>query len=157
MGMFDIFKKKELDKQSCADSNSSGKGDKIQTDDAYVSLSDFCASEKNSKLYTYMDITVLITTDNKLSAFIVSDTGYEPMVLYRDHLIDELGFTLEKEYGLTDMTQEYSYKGNSFHLEYDADSDTIFFQVDIKNEKIPKYFFETVSYLENIDVTKCKY
>ena len=123
----------------------------------YVNLSELCPCENSSNLYQYMDLFVVITTDNKLLTAITADSGYEPLLIYRDCLTDELHFTLETEYGLTDMVGEYSYGGNSFVLEYDADCDSVYFSVDIKDEKIPKCFFETVSYLEKIDVKKFKY
>ena len=85
------------------------------------------------------------------------DVGYEPMLLYRDFLTDELHFTLETEYGLTNMIAEFTYHGNSFTLDYDADCDSVFLSVNIKDEKIPKCFFEAVSALEKIDIEKYKY
>ena len=122
----------------------------------YVNLSELHVCGDSSKLYNYKDIFVVITTDNKLLAAIASDSGYEPMLLYRDCLTNELNFTLKNEYGLINMVGEYTYHGNSFVLEYDADCDAIYFSVDIKNEKIPKCFFETISYLEKIDVKNPK-
>ena len=129
---------------------------KYQTDDTYVTLSEIRAGGGSSNLYRYMDLFVVITTDNKLLTAITGDSGYEPMLLYRDYLTDELSFTLESEYGLTNMVAEFIYQGNSFVLNYDVDCDAIYFSVDIKDEKVPKCFFETISNLEKIDVKKFK-
>ena len=121
-----------------------------------INLSELCACGDSSKLYQYMDTFVVVTSDNRLLAAIISDCGFEPLLRYRDCLINELHFTLENEYGLTNMVGDYTYQGNSFILEYDMDCDTIYFSVDIKNETIPSCFFETISYLEKIDVKKSK-
>jgi len=151
---FDLLKGK--DKPCCLDCTSSDKADKKQTDDAYVDRSALRACEGSSNLYKYMDMFVVMTTDNKLLTAITGDLGYEPLLIYRDCLTDELNFTLENEYGLTDMVGNYTYNGDSYRLQYDMDCDAIYFSVDIKDEKIPKYFFETVSYLEKLDVKKYK-
>ena len=156
MKKFDMSEKKDMNKPYCYDCSLSGKADKDQTDDAYVALSELRACGNSSNFCKYMDLFVVITTDNKLMSIITYDTGYEPLLIYRDYLIDELNFTLENEYGLTDMVNEYTYHGNSFILKYDMLCDAIYFSVDIKDEKIPKCFFETISYLEKIDVKKFK-
>ena len=88
---------------------------------------------------------------------ITGDSGYEPILIYRDCLTDELNFTLKNEHGLTNMVEEFTYRGDSFVLEYNMDCNCVFLSVDVKDEKIPKCFFETISYLEKIDVERFKY
>ena len=132
------------------------KDNQDQTDDAYICLSELSKCNNSSNLYKYRDWFVVLTADNKLSTAITNGGGYEPILLYREYLINECGFTLENEYGLTNMIGVYSYNGNFFVLEYDVDCDAIFFSVDIKDEKIPKCFFETISYLEKLDAEKYK-
>lgn len=116
---------------------------------------DLRTSENSSNIYKYMGLTVVARSDNTYSTVISLDVGYRPLLLYRDHLINELGFTLENEYGITDMTQEYSYKGNSYSLVYwSYDLDMIMFNVHAENEKIPKCFFETALYLKRLDISQ---
>ncbi len=131
-----------------------------QLTDEYIHLSDLNLPEEilpsGSKMFSYGGFYVLLRK-NQLSILIESDVEYRAMLLYRDCLVDELGFTLENEYGLTDMIQTYSYNGNTFCLEYDSYVDEmIFFNVHFENEKIPKCYFEVASYLQNIDVAKFK-
>lgn len=133
-----------------------GKDNQGQTDDVYISVSELSKCEDSSNFYKYMDWFVVLTTDNKLLTCITEDSGYEPMLIYRDFLVDELNFTLENEYGLTNMVGKFTYQGNSFILEYDVECNSVFFSVDIKDEKIPKCFFETISYLEKLDAEKYK-
>ena len=156
MEKFDVLEKSDMNNPRCSDYSSSGKADNDQTDGAYVALSEIRACGSSSNLCKYMDRFVVITTDNKLLTCITGDSGYEPILIYRDCLTDELRFTLENEYGLTNMVEKFTYHGNSFILEYDVDCNSVFFSVDIKDEKIPKCFFETISYLEKIDVEKLK-
>ena len=152
MEKFDIPKKNDMEKLCCLDLNSSVKAEKYQTDNTYLSLAEIQGCESSSKCYNYMGFFVVRTNDNKLLTAIAGDSGYEPMLIYRDYLINELNFTLKNDYGLTNMVAEYTYHGDSYVLEYDELCNGIYLSVDIKDEKIPKRFFETVSFLEKIDV-----
>lgn len=147
----------EAAKQGCAQC---GAPDETQADDAFVSLSELTPCEENHptgyRHYRYMDMFLSLSGDDRLSYVITGDTGYQPMLLYRDHLTEELGFKQENDYGLTDMVQEYSYKGFRFVLDFCADADTISFDVYMKDEKVPKCFFETALLLDRIDVSKFK-
>ena len=131
--------------------------DKSQPKNVHVALSELCACDGSSKIYKYADWFAIQTKDNKLMTAIAVDAGYEPMLLYRDFLTDELNFTLENNYGLTNMAAEFTYHGNFFILEFDAECDAVYLSVDIKDEKIPKCFFDAVSDLKKIDIEKYKY
>ena len=131
--------------------------DKSQPKNVHVALSELCACDGSSKIYKYADWFAIQTKDNKLMTAIAVDAGYEPMLLYRDFLTDELNFTLENNYGLTNMAAEFTYHGNFFILEFDAECDAVYLSVDIKDEKIPKWFFDAVSDLKKIDIEKYKY
>lgn len=78
------------------------------------------------------------------------------MVQYTEYLTDVLGFELKGVLGITDMTQEYSYRGYSYRLEYDSYEDIITFNVCIENETVPRCFFEAAELLKAIDVSKYK-
>ena len=57
-----------------------------------INLSELCACGDSSKLYQYMDTFVVVTSDNRLLAAIISDCGFEPLLRYRDCLINKVAF-----------------------------------------------------------------
>lgn len=79
------------------------------------------------------DIAEVVLDNNVRSIYITDDEGYKPIIECRDILIDEMNFTLETEYGITDMTQDYSYQDKKYFLKYLSDLDLIVFQSAPKN------------------------
>ncbi|MBP3939313.1 MAG: hypothetical protein IK955_07880 [Clostridia bacterium] len=57
-------------------------------------------------------------------------------------MTDELNFELETEYGLTDITQEYLYKGTRFQLQFLEIHDAIMLNV-LNEDNIPLWLLET--------------
>jgi len=118
-------------------------------DDDHVRLSDWHTDEN---YYQYNGIVGFVFND-MFSTIISCDTSYEAMLLYRKHLTEQLGFTLENECGITEMTQEYTYQGWEFKLFFYED-ESIFFKGQVKNGIMPKCYFDTVSYLREVDVSQ---
>lgn len=89
----------------------------------------------------YKDLVVVLS-DNVYCFYITSDVGYKPILKCRDFLTDELNFELETEYGLTDITQEYLYKGTRFQLQFLEIHDAIMLNV-LNEDNIPLWLLET--------------
>lgn len=89
----------------------------------------------------YKNLVVVVLSDNVYCIYITFDLGYKPILKCRDFLTDELNFELETEYGLTDITQEYLYKGTRFQLQFLKIHDAIMLNV-LNEDNIPLWLLE---------------
>lgn len=80
---------------------------------------------------------------------ITSDEGYKPMMECRDMLINDLGFTLISEYGLTDMVYDLSYNNKQYSLKYFGLDDLISFETVINNDEELKIFRMAANHIIN--------
>ena len=91
-----------------------------------------------------------ISKDNGLkSIIIIYDEGYQPIIEFREILINEVGFKLEKEFGITDMTQIFTYKNKEYILKYDSDEDVILLEANIENEIELNFYRSLAAYLKS--------
>lgn len=90
----------------------------------------------------YVDLHMFAFSDTEFGIYITSDVGYEPILKCRDFLTDELNFELETEYGLTDVTQKYLYKGTRFQLQFFEEHDMIMLKI-FDEDIIPLWLLET--------------
>lgn len=109
-----------------------------------------------SESYMYKNKTLFFKRSSGGYASIINcDAWYKPMIIYRDFLTEKLGFTLEKEYGLTDIFHEYTYKGYTYYLKCLSDGiDVISWEFKSTDEKIPKTFLDVAIVLSEIDVSQ---
>lgn len=131
---------------------------KMLDEEEFIDLSepDEEISCSGSTHYMYKENIFFFKVGNdRYSTIIAGDVGYKPIIIYRDFLIDKLGFTLENDYGLTDMIQEYTYKGNTYYLKYlSYDLDCISWEIKIPDGKIPKTFLDVAIMLDEIDISE---
>lgn len=96
-----------------------------------------------------------LSGDGDLKSIIVAyDEGYQPIIEFRDILINKLGFQLETEYGITDMTQIFNYQNKKYELKYYSEDDMIFFETNVKDESQLNFFRTVAAYLKKENISK---
>ena len=90
----------------------------MNLDDNYISLSELSTIDNfspfTSKIYTHLNLIGHVQ-ENRFYVYIEFDVSYEALLLYMDCLENKFGLTLKNTYGITDITQIYSYKENTFY------------------------------------------
>ena len=125
----------------------------LQPDYNYINLSELRTMDNfspfGSKVYSHLGL-ICHVQKNQFYVLIEYDISYEVIMLYMDCLENKFGLTLENSYGITDITQIYSYNENTFYLQYlSYGGETIEFSVDIKDEKI-----RVIATIQSYEVTK---
>ena len=100
------------------------------------------------------ELVELVRDDGSRFIVLLTDEGYEPMLRYRDILLEKFNFELLSEYGLIDMVNVFSYKNNNYTLCYDCDGEMVSLETHPRTDDELNEFRKISAYLQSVDIKK---